>query len=647
MPALFIEMIRRKKIMGDEFKSGGGPMNAAKDNAKIINNYFAAQKEFVPPSGQQKIFFGVPNLPPNHLPRPKYIEEFRAVLHKESIGLTGAAHVGVEGMGGIGKSVLAAALVHDEAVQAAFSDGIFWLTFGQNVEDDALLVQQNNILKLLGHQEQEISLDLSRHKLNSVLHGKRCLFIIDDIWDSRHLKHFDLSGTACRFLLTSRKADVLDRLGMERKRIDLLSEEQALVMLAQYARCILADLPKEAAEIVKECGYLPLAVAAIGSMVRGKPADRWQLALRKLQEAKLNKIFCKFDYQYENLFRALQVSVEALPEEQQQYYKTLAVFPEDANIQKSAIVMYWEYCAVSDDEPQDVIDALVDASLLTRVDDKTLRLHDLLRDYLISQTEDVVVLHKTLLDAYKAKYPGGWHKIPVEAYSYFHNYWYIHAKVIGDDALAAEIADDLIFCQPNIGSKDFRKSLEFVDYQIADIAPHLLREKRDPFVLRYCLDSLGTDGKQKAHYLLKERLSPYVEYACLEFLGEEGKPYAQRLIKESDNWLVLGSCLNLLKEEAKEDARRILTENKHPELTGICLRILGDEAKEDTRRLLRSSNDEDELVYLFPSIGKDNRNEAKVVAQRLLKTTKREFIKTMCQEHLNMWRRAELEDENQ
>lgn len=64
---------------------------------------------------------------------------------------------------------------------------------------------------------------------------------------------------------------MLDRLGMERKRIDLLSEEQALVMLAQYARCILADLPKEAAEIVKECGYLPLAVAAIGSMVRGNP----------------------------------------------------------------------------------------------------------------------------------------------------------------------------------------------------------------------------------------------------------------------------------------------------------------------------------------------------------------------------------------
>jgi hypothetical protein len=307
------------------------------------------------------------------------------------------------------------------------------------------------------------------------------------------------------------------------------------------------------------------------------------------------------------------------------------------DIHESVLELYWEHCAFSDDYPKDVIDAQVDASLLTRVNDNILRLHDLLRDYLISQTEDVAALHKQLLEAYKEKYPGGWHKIPVEDYSYFHSYWHIHAKVVGGDALAAEIADNLIFCQPDISSNDFRKSLEFVNYQLADIAPHLLRENRHVFVLRDCLHSLGNAGKQEANCLLKERQAPNVEYACLEFLGEEGKPYARRLIKESDNWLVLGSCLKLLKEEAKEDARRILTENKYPELTVICLSILGDEAKEDTRRLLRSSNDEDELVYLFPSIGKDNRKEAKVVAQRLLKTTKREFIKTMCQEHLNMW----------
>jgi hypothetical protein len=55
-----------------------------------------------------KIAYNIPNLPPNYLPRPEYIDEFRAALQKES-------NVGVEGMGGIGKSVLAAALAHDDA----------------------------------------------------------------------------------------------------------------------------------------------------------------------------------------------------------------------------------------------------------------------------------------------------------------------------------------------------------------------------------------------------------------------------------------------------------------------------------------------------------------------------------------------------
>lgn len=598
--------------MGDEFKSGGGPMNAAKDNAKIINNYFAAQKEFVPSSGQQKIFFGVPNLPPNHLPRQKYIEEFRAALHKESIGLTGAAHVGVEGMGGIGKSVLAAALVHDEAVQAAFSDGIFWLTFGQNVEDDALLVQQNNILKLLGHQEQEISLDLSRHKLNSVLHGKRCLFIIDDIWDSRHLKHFDLSGTACRFLLTSRKADVLDRLGMERKRIDLLSEEQALVMLAQYARCILADLPKEAAEIVKECGYLPLAVAAIGSMVRGKPADRWQLALRKLQEAKLDKISCKLDYQYENLFRALQVSVEALPEAQQKYYKTLAVFQEDALIPESVVVLYWENCAFSDDESLDVIDALVDASLLTRVNDDFLLIHDLLRDYLVCQMESVAGLHKQLLMAYKDKYPGGWHTIPYGEDGYFYNKWVFHAQMGNDISLPAAIADDLIHKQHKLTVLELMTCIQFVDYEIDNIASNLLDTSENPYVIAKCLEIAGSIVRNEAKNFLKKHSHPCILIECLKICQVFSKKDVRLFLTEPFNFLypsinskkrnfflsemydytdVLILCLNMVGRGAKKEARVLIRRSMNYKIIAICLNILGNEAESDAKRMLKTSND--------------------------------------------------------
>ena len=42
-----------------------------------------------------------------------------------------AARVGVQGMGGIGKSILAAALAHDREVRRAYPDGIVWVSVGQ------------------------------------------------------------------------------------------------------------------------------------------------------------------------------------------------------------------------------------------------------------------------------------------------------------------------------------------------------------------------------------------------------------------------------------------------------------------------------------------------------------------------------------
>ncbi len=46
------------------------------------------------------------------------------------MGVTGAA-LGIHGQGGIGKTVLAAALARDEQVRRCFPDGVFWVTVGE------------------------------------------------------------------------------------------------------------------------------------------------------------------------------------------------------------------------------------------------------------------------------------------------------------------------------------------------------------------------------------------------------------------------------------------------------------------------------------------------------------------------------------
>jgi len=50
--------------------------------------------------------------------------------------------------------------------------------------------------------------------------------------------------------------------------LDALDEERALMLLARWSNQKTAELPPEAPAVAAECGYLPLALAMIGAMVR-------------------------------------------------------------------------------------------------------------------------------------------------------------------------------------------------------------------------------------------------------------------------------------------------------------------------------------------------------------------------------------------
>ncbi|WP_417910055.1 NB-ARC domain-containing protein [Candidatus Electronema sp. PJ] len=313
--------------------------------------------------------FGVPDPPPNHFDRPEYLDQLRAAVLQgdtQAVGTTGKRqYVGVLGMGGLGKSVLAAALAHDEAVRAAFPDGIFWLRFRQNADDAYLLEQQAEILKIIAPGQLPDTLVNGENLLTLALEDKCCLFIADDIWDSGQLYHFKLKSKHCRLLLTTRKAEVIKKINAVACELGLLSEPQARQFFAVCSGCAENNLPEEAAAIVQECGRLPLALAAIGSMVKDKPAKRWQTALEKLQNARLDKIPADLtlDYEYKNLFKVLQVSVEDLPPEVQAYYKTLIIFHEDEKVPEDVIDIYWNHCGNGDYEPSGAVCWWKDRSL--------------------------------------------------------------------------------------------------------------------------------------------------------------------------------------------------------------------------------------------------------------------------------------------
>lgn len=653
---------------------GNGNISSASGNITIGNvTIYAAgtapqpeKTDFPVSSFKPGTLFNVPDPPPNYFARPDDLKEFRAALLAEGtqvVGITGKAqYIGVQGMGGLGKSVLAAAVAHDEKVRAAFPDGIFWLRFRQHLDNAYLLEHQKELLHILAPCQEPKSLVHGENLLNLALQDKRCLFIADDLWDSKHLRHFNVKSSGCRFLLTTRNAEVIKKTGARRCELGLLSDTQARELLAQCSGYTENDLPDEAAEILHECGRLPLAVAAVGSMVRDEPAEYWRLVLQRLQNARIDKIPADFNdnYDYENLFKVFQVSVEALPKEVQELYKTLAVFHEDELIPLSVLQLYWKYCGSEEHESLVVVSMLVKRSLLTRLDDNLYSLHDLLRDYLMLQSDgDISKLHKQLLEAYNEEYPGGWHTIPYiyieknysftqKGYTHFCMAWYYHAREVNDPVYAAKIADDLIRNQPLLEMACLKLALGFVDYKLDDIAPRLLEINKDISVLKECLELLGSSAKKDDVLLvLKEMINTgdvlgsenkKVIILCLEILEKEAREEIKRLLEKNIDADIIYRCLKILGEDGKEYTWRFLRGTKNFGSIHKYLFLLGEEAKEYAENLLKDTDDEFIKWTCINFLGKDAKDDALY----LVKNSQNKFIQRKCQKLIDSWEQTDL-----
>jgi hypothetical protein len=205
---------------------------------------------------------GVPSLPPHFLSRTDRLTTLRDALRADldrPVVITGAAaRVGMHGMGGIGKSVLAATLSRDRKVREAFPDGIVWVGLGPlpTVAD-----LQRRVHKDLGGDGAFQTEHEGRVKLRDILKDKSVLLILDDVWRRDDVDWFDVLGPRCRAMITTRDAGLLSSLGGMHHQVELLTDGEALNLLAQAAGVERDKLPGEAADLIAECGRLPLAVA--------------------------------------------------------------------------------------------------------------------------------------------------------------------------------------------------------------------------------------------------------------------------------------------------------------------------------------------------------------------------------------------------
>ena len=122
---------------------------------------------------------------------------------KDRVAISGAQTYSIQGMGGVGKTLLAAEIARDGDVQRAFHDGVYWLTVSQ--EPDVTALQTTLLRRVSGDHAASVSdVEDGREKLADALMGKRCLVVLDDVWRFSDVRALDMLDRPGRLLVTTR-----------------------------------------------------------------------------------------------------------------------------------------------------------------------------------------------------------------------------------------------------------------------------------------------------------------------------------------------------------------------------------------------------------------------------------------------------------
>ena len=173
--------------------------------------------------------------------------------------------VGFWGMGGIGKTVIGAAIVRNDDVRQHFHV-IIWLPFGQT----PVISKLQNLchMQCTGKElSSELSSDENQEALQQAMKGKRVLLCLDDLWEEEHeleLNFVDAS-TGSKVLISTRMKALLD--GGHQVEVGLPSPSDSARMLLSAADADVSDRqPSGVSEIVDLCGRLPLALGIAGRL---------------------------------------------------------------------------------------------------------------------------------------------------------------------------------------------------------------------------------------------------------------------------------------------------------------------------------------------------------------------------------------------
>ncbi|SFH63276.1 AfsR/SARP family transcriptional regulator [Amycolatopsis regifaucium] len=298
------------------------------------------------------------------------------------------AIVVLSGAPGVGKSSVAIRVAH--AVREDFPDGQLHVDLaGTSSSPRPPMTVLAELLRALGVPDAGLPRELPERAalLRSRLASTRMCVVLDDAGNAAQVRPLLPGAGTCAVLITSR-VRMPDLAGATPVDVDLLPEAEAAQLLEGIVgRDRVAAEPECAAAILRQCGYLPLAIRVAGAKLTHRPgwtlrvlADRLRDERRRLDELRVGDLAVR---------ASVTLSYDLLPMSAATAFRGLGGL---GSVQFPA----WAVAALlGRTHADDVLDVLVDAHLveLTGSDgsgEPRYRLHDLLRCYAVElRAQDV------------------------------------------------------------------------------------------------------------------------------------------------------------------------------------------------------------------------------------------------------------------
>jgi hypothetical protein len=230
-----------------------------------------------------------------------------------------------------------------------------------------------------------ILLDDSARELANLLHDKRMLLIVDDVWEGAHGALFrGMTGQHSGLLITTRLPEVADTVAPNARavyKLPILDEEDALKLMLHLAPEIVAEHWEECRELVRSLECLPLALHVATRLLRAESRQGWGV-IELLRDLREGRALVTADAPADRAESAtiptvralLSTSTDVLDEHTRDCFAYLGAFaPKPATFDLDAMKAVWQV-----DDAKPIVRNLVNHGLLEPVGNGRFQMHALL-----------------------------------------------------------------------------------------------------------------------------------------------------------------------------------------------------------------------------------------------------------------------------